>query len=131
MSLTIEHAEDLPRRPGAPAHFTGTTWSQLVASAPDGSVNVYRVTFERGARTFWHVHSGEQVLYFLEGRGRVQVRGEPPVDAVAGDVVRIPPQTEHWHGAHLDEAQRMRHLAITFGTVTWLEPVAEEEYRAS
>jgi quercetin dioxygenase-like cupin family protein len=71
------------------------------------------VTFEQGARTFWHVHRGEHVLYFLEGHGRVQLRGEPAVDAVTGDVVHISPGTEHWHGAHPDEAHRMRHLAVT------------------
>src|ERR671932_279131 len=109
MSLTIEHVDDLPRHPGAPTSFTGTTSYQTVAAAEAGPVQVIRVTFEQGARTFWHVHSGEQVL------------GERAVDAVTGDVVHIPPGTEHWHGAHPDEAHRMRHLAVTFGAVTWLE----------
>jgi quercetin dioxygenase-like cupin family protein len=91
------------------------------------------VTFEKGARTFWHVHSGEQVLYFLKGRGRVRARGAQgsrPLDAVEGDVVHIPAGTEHWHGAHPEEEHTMQHLAITFGKSTWLEPVSEEQYRA-
>ena len=83
-----------------------------------------------GARTFWHVHSGAQVLYFLEGHGRVQLRGERAVDAVAGDVVHIPPATEHWHAAHPVRFTWMRHLAVTFGAVIWLDPVAEDAYRA-
>ncbi len=127
MNLTIENVDNLPKQPGAPTSFTGTAYFQTVAAAGDGSVTVSRVTFERGARTFWHVHAGEQVLYFLEGHGRVQVRGERAVDAVPGDVVHTPPKTEHWHGAHPDEADRMRHLAIYFGAVTWLEPVTEVE----
>ena len=131
MSLTIEHADDLPRNVGGPTSFTGTSYYERVAAAADGSVGIARVTFERGARTFWHVHTAEQVLYFLEGRGRVQMRGERAVDAVVGDVVHIPPGTEHWHGAHPDEARRMRHLSISFGAVTWLDPVAEDAYRAS
>jgi quercetin dioxygenase-like cupin family protein len=130
MSLTIEHIDDLPRQCGAPTSFTGTTAYQTVAAAEEGPVQVTRVTFEQGARTFWHVHSGEQVLYFLEGRGRVHLRGERAVDAVAGDVVHIRPRTEHGHGAHPDEVHRMRHLAVTCGAVTWLEPVAEDTYRA-
>jgi 4-carboxymuconolactone decarboxylase len=130
MSLTIEHVEDLPRNTGAPTSFTGTSYFQKVAAAPDGSLSIARVTFERGARTFWHTHTGEQVLYFLEGRGRVQIRGERAVDAVVGDVVHIPPLVEHWHGAHPDEAQRMRHIANSFGAVTWLDPVSENDYRA-
>jgi aryl-alcohol dehydrogenase-like predicted oxidoreductase len=60
-----------------------------------------------------------------------RVRGARAVDAVVGDVVHIRPMAEHWHGAHPDEAERMRHLAISLGAVTWLGPVAEDEYRAN
>lgn len=127
---TSEHIDDLPPQPGAPTSFTGTTAYQTVAAAEDGPAKVTHVTFEPGARTFWHVHNGEQVLYFLQGHGRVQLRGERAVAPGAGDVVRIPPRTEHWHGARPDEAHRMRHLAVTFGAVTWLDPVAEDAYRA-
>jgi len=130
MSLTIDHIEELPKNAGKPGNFTGAVYHQRVAAAPDGSMSAARVTFARGARTFWHTHAGGQVLYFLEGRGRVQVRGEGAVDAVAGDVVRIPPMAEHWHGAHPAEAQQMRHMAMSFGAVTWLDAVAEEAYRA-
>jgi quercetin dioxygenase-like cupin family protein len=130
MSLQFEHADDIPRQQGAPDNFTGTAYFQPVATNEPNQLLVGRVTFERGARTFWHVHSGEQVLYFLQGRGRVQVRGSRALDAVAGDVAHIPAGTEHWHGAHHEEEHAMQHLAITFGTPTWLEPVSEEEYRA-
>ncbi len=129
MTLQHDNIENLPGRTGEPTSFTGQTRVQFLASGQQESVGVARVTFERGARTFWHVHSGEQVLYFLEGRGRVQVRGEEPVDASEGDVVRIPAGVEHWHGAHPEEEHRMRHLAITFGSVTWLDPVSDEDYQ--
>ncbi|HUS17289.1 MAG TPA: cupin domain-containing protein [Chloroflexia bacterium] len=65
----------------------------------------------------------------MEGYGRVQVRGDCPLDATPGDVARIPAGTEHWHGAHPDEPQAMIHLAITFGAPTWRGPVSDEEYR--
>ena len=74
-----------------------------------------------GVGVTWRTHS--------PGRGRVQVRGERPVDATPGNVARIPPGAEHWHGAHPDEPRAMTHLAITFGAPTWLEPVSDEEYR--
>ncbi len=130
MNLTIARIEDLPKNHGAPTNFSGAVAYESIAAAENVPVRVARVNFAQGARTFWHVHTGEQVLYFLEGRGRVQVRGQPPVDAVVGDVVHIPPGAEHWHGAHPEEVQRMRHLAVSCGAVTWLEPVAEDEYRA-
>jgi quercetin dioxygenase-like cupin family protein len=129
MSLQFEHGDDIPRRQGAPDNFTGTTYFQPLVTSEDPRLLVGRVTFEKGARTFWHVHSGEQALYFLQGRGRVQVRGSRASDAVEGDVAHIPPGAEHWHGAHPEEEHAMRHLAITFGETTWLEPVSEEQYR--
>lgn len=128
----FKHADDIPQQQGSSENFTGTTYIQPIASAEKGPSLVARVNFEQSSRTFWHVHSGEQVLYFLEGRGRVQLRGQKVIDASPGDVVHIPPLTEHWHGAHPNEKNRMRHLAITYGTVTWLEleSVTEDEYQA-
>jgi quercetin dioxygenase-like cupin family protein len=129
MSLIFEHTTDLPARQGSSDNFTGNVQVRMVASG-DGPMGVGRVTFTPGAHTYWHKHSGEQTLYFLEGHGRVRVRGEAAADAQPGDVVHIPPNTEHCHGAHPDEPQAMTHLAITFGTTTWLEPVDDEEYRS-
>src|SRR6476660_4547332 len=103
MSFSFEHADDIPRQQGSPDNFTGTAHFQPVAASEDGQLRVARVTFEKGARTFWHTHAGEQVLYFLEGHGRVQVRGSKAVDAIEGDVAHIPAKTEHWHGTHHDE----------------------------
>lgn len=130
MSLQFEHIADVPRHQGSPDNFTGAAYFQPVATNEACQLGANRVTFPKGARTFWHIHTGEQVLYFLQGHGRVQERGSHPLDATEGDVVHIPAGTEHWHGAHPEEEHAMQHLAITFGQVTWLEPVSEEEYRA-
>ncbi len=47
-----------------------------------------------------------------------------------GDVVNIPENTEHWHGA--SATNKMVHIAITNYKddvqVTWLQPVSDEEY---
>ena len=129
MSISFEHAEDLPARQGSPDNFTGTVHVRMVAQGQGEPMGVGRVTFGRGGRTHWHTHSGEQVLYFLEGQGRVRSRGEQPVDAAPGDITRIPAGAEHWHGAHPDEPHAMTHLSITSGTTTWLEPVSDEDYR--
>ncbi len=121
---------DLPSSQGTPDNFTGTVVIQPLSSANNGPTLVARVTFQKGAHTVWHTHGGEQVLYFLEGKGRVAIDGQGVLDAKSGDIVRIPPNTRHWHGAHPDEANHMSHLAITNGGVTWLEPVSEEVYIA-
>ena len=130
MSLTFEHADDLPRQQGEPGNFTGSVYFQSVATNEACQLSTNRVTFAKGARTFWHVHSGEQVLYFLKGRGRVQIRGIRALDATEGDVAHIPAGTEHWHGAHHEEEHVMQHLAIAFGMPTWLEAVTEDDYHA-
>jgi cupin superfamily acireductone dioxygenase involved in methionine salvage len=48
-----------------------------------------------------------------------------------GDVVNIPENVEHWHGA--SSGKSMSHIAITNYKddvqVTWLQPVSDEEYR--
>jgi quercetin dioxygenase-like cupin family protein len=129
MSISYEHAQDLPAQQGSADNFTGSVQVRRVAVSQEGPAGVGRVTFGRGGRTHWHTHSGEQTLYFLEGQGRVRQRGERAVDAGPGDVARIPAGSEHWHGAHPDEQHEMTHLSITFGTTTWLEPVSDEDYQ--
>jgi quercetin dioxygenase-like cupin family protein len=129
MSLSLEHSEDLPAQQGSADNFTGGVQVRMVAAGKGEPMGVGRVTFAHGGRTHWHTHTGEQTLYFLEGRGRAQARGERAVDAAPGDIARIPAGAEHWHGAHPDEPQSMTHLSITIGTTTWLGPVSDEEYR--
>lgn len=124
-----KNINDIPQQQGSPANFTGTTVIQSIATQENGPTTVSRVTFEKGAHTFWHTHGGEQVLYFLGGKGRVTIEGQGIVDAGPGDIVTIPPDTRHWHGAHPDEPSRMHHLAITNKGITWLEAVPEEDYK--
>ena len=120
-------------QPGAASNFTGTVRVELVfqAIAP-GRATGSDVTFEAGARTAWHVHPAGQTLIVTAGVGRVQQWGTPVDEIRPGDVVRIPPNVKHWHGASPDAA--MSHLAITEAldgrTVEWLEPVTDSQYRA-
>jgi len=93
-------------------------------------VVVFLVEFQPSGRTNWHVHSGPQVLLVVEGRGLVQKWGEPARIIVAGDAVTIEPNEKHWHGASPDSV--MSHFAVNLNfTTQWLEPVADDQYRAS
>jgi quercetin dioxygenase-like cupin family protein len=129
MDNQVTNINNIPQQQGASDNFTGRVYIQPVAANEDKSMTVGRVTFKKGAHTFWHKHGGEQVLYFLEGKGRVQIEGQEIVNATPGDIIHIPPNTRHWHGAHPDESNHMRHLAITNNGVTWLEEVPEDEYK--
>ena len=89
------------------------------------------VTFEPGCRNNWHIHhKGGQILLCTAGRGYYQEWGKEPQELHPGDVVNIPPEVKHWHGAAPDSW--FAHLAIEVpaegASNEWLEPVTDEEY---
>ena len=92
------------------------------------------VTFEPGCRNNWHIHhatkGGGQMLVCVAGKGWYQEEGKPAVQMLPGDVIHIPANVKHWHGAAADSW--FAHLAFEApGENTsneWLEPVTDEEY---
>lgn len=113
-------------------YFTGTTYLNMLSSKDDTwNASIGNVTFEPGARTNWHKHSGGQILLVLNGNGRYQERGKPIQNLQKGDVVRIAPNVEHWHGAAPDSW--FVHISVETNlpnnTTTWLEPVSNAEYK--
>jgi quercetin dioxygenase-like cupin family protein len=117
----------------SPDYFTGTVWVKSLVSADDAfHTQVANVVFEPGARNHWHTHPGGQILIATAGRGYYQEKGKPIQLLHPGDVVRILPDVEHWHGAAPDS--EFTHLAINTntqkGVVEWLEPVTDEEYNS-
>ena len=111
-----------------PRTFSGSARTARVAADDAATpVHVYRVEFDSGARTNWHVHSGPQWLLIVEGRIRVQTAGGSIVDLDAGDAVVFAPGERHWHGAV--PGGRGVHLAVNVNLTTeWLEPVSDAEY---
>jgi len=110
-----------PAGPVDPAHFVLPGTMQRVLGADDGeSVRLYRVSFEEGARTYWHRHDATQLLFGLSGRCVVVDREGVELTVEPGDVVVIDEGEEHWHGAA--PGGPGEHLAINLGEVTtWLE----------
>ena len=98
--MKIFRGDETPSQLADSNTFVGEAQIKRLASADDGvPVVVYRVEFEDGGRTNWHVHSGAQWLMILDGRVRIQRWGEPPHEVGAGDAVVIAPGEKHWHGA--------------------------------
>ncbi len=64
------------------------------------------------------------------GRGYYQEWGKPAQELRAGDVVNIPPEVKHWHGAAPDSW--FAHLAVKVpaeeASNEWLEKVDDESY---
>ena len=109
-------------------YFVGQSYLNMLTTT---GVAIGNVTFEPGCRNNWHIHhKGGQILLVTGGRGWYQEWGKEAQELHAGDVVNIPPEVKHWHGAAPDEW--FSHLAIEVpGEETlneWCEPVADNIY---
>lgn len=118
---------------GPADYFRGEAAVKMLINRDEtNSYGIGNVVFEPGARNSWHTHPAGQILLITEGFGYYQERGMSPRILRKGDVISIPSNVEHWHGAA--DTSRLVHLAITNisngDMVTWLEPVSDEDYRA-
>ena len=109
-------------------YFIGKSYLKPLTSK---SLNIANVTFEPGCRNNWHIHhKGGQILLCTDGEGWYQEWGEKPRKLHPGDVVDIPSEVKHWHGATKDSW--FTHIAIAVpvegATNEWLEPVDDEQY---
>ena len=113
----------------SPANFTGRVWrTGFIDALDDHSVAGLRMSYEPGARSFWHVHDQEQVIVAVFGTGIVSWEGlDAPELLEAGDWWHVTPGVPHWHGATAHNP--FAHLAVTAGGGThWLHEVTEADY---
>lgn len=114
-------------------NFTGkASLISMFRASPPMQANGAYVSFEPGARTYWHEHPTGQSLVILEGEGWIGEEGKPKTVVRAGDTVVCPPGVKHWHGA--TDKSPMKHFAISElrpdkKTAIWYGPVSEEEYK--
>lgn len=112
------------------ANFTGNAWlNSLIDSDSLNQNSVGSVTFESGARTYWHSHPAGQIILALKGVGYYKEEGKPVVILHKGDVVKCPHNIPHWHGASPDS--EFVQVAITGrenGSTVWHEAVTDEAY---
>ncbi len=114
-------------------YFTGNSYLKPLTD-PQKTVFMANVTFEPGCRNNWHIHhaksGGGQILLCTDGRGWYAEEGKEPRELHPGDVVTIPANVKHWHGAAKDSW--FSHIAVECpGEETgneWCEPVSDEEY---
>ncbi|MCM1373324.1 MAG: cupin domain-containing protein, partial [Bacteroides sp.] len=82
----------------------------------------------------WHIHhatkGGGQLLVCVAGEGWYQEEGKPAVKMRPGDVVNIPANVKHWHGATKDHwfAHLVMEVPGESLSNEWLEPVDDEQY---
>jgi quercetin dioxygenase-like cupin family protein len=130
---TMQYNTVFPKGDQGPKEiFTKTTWVNMLHTDSDGvfDTQVYDVIFEPAARTYWHSHPGGQILLVTDGTGYYQEKGKPARLLNPGDVVPIPPDVVHWHGAAPES--HFVHVGMStkvhLGPAAWFGPVTDEEY---
>ncbi|WP_374462993.1 cupin domain-containing protein [Chryseobacterium sp.] len=113
-------------------NFVGNAYLQVLTERDKNNDYVIgSVTFDPGARNNWHSHPKGQVLLVTEGEGIYQERGKPARRIKKGNIVKIPENTEHWHGATMEN--KLVHIAVTSyegdSNSSWFEPVNENDYK--
>ncbi len=110
-------------------YFVGNSY---LAPLNSDYLGISNVTFEPGCRNNWHVHhDGSQILICVGGEGWYQEWDKPAQRLKPGDIVAIPPEVKHWHGA--TKGSWFQHLATHVQTGDnpsneWLEPVTDDVY---
>jgi quercetin dioxygenase-like cupin family protein len=118
---------------GPATNFTGNAYNfGLVANDSIYNTLVGNVYFEKSARSNWHIHPSGQILIVLDGEGYHQLEGQPRQTMKKGEVIKVPANTRHWHGATENTALTQMYILpkTENGFVTWMEPVTDEQYKS-
>ncbi|UCH23658.1 MAG: cupin domain-containing protein [Deltaproteobacteria bacterium] len=99
--MKIVKTSQVIKKPFEKSIFTGSdvTIQELLADSQEYRINI--VNFGKGVRNKFHTHSTEQVLIITAGKGIVATEKEERV-VTEGDIVLIPAEEKHWHGATQD-----------------------------
>jgi 4-carboxymuconolactone decarboxylase len=121
--MKVHRPSEIPPQPVNAPLFTGGPVTRQTLITPEASkdFNLGIVNFSPGARNKMHTHSSDQVLFVTAGKGIIATETEQQV-IIPGDVVHIPSEEKHWHGATPDSA--FSHIALTAkgSTTTQVEP---------
>ena len=113
-------------------YFIGNSYLKPLAKTEN--IFIANVTFEPKCRNNWHIHKatkgGGQILICVEGEGWYQEEGKEAQSLKPGDVITIPANVKHWHGATANSW--FSHIAVEVpGEDTkneWCGKVTDEEY---
>ncbi|MBN3851802.1 cupin domain-containing protein [Paraburkholderia sp. Ac-20340] len=130
--IEIRNAAEVAVVAGKPDNFTGNAGVRPLLPPNDSTrASVGLVDFAPGARTTWHSHPAGQLLIVTAGMGWIQEANKERRVIESGDVVWIPADVKHWHGA--TDTTAMSHVALTYWAdgknVDWLEAVSDAQYR--
>src|SRR5438034_10232305 len=117
--MKVHRPSEIPAQPVNAPLFTGGPVTRQTLLTPEASnnFNLGVVNFAPGARNKMHTHSSDQVLFVTAGEGIIATETHQEVIRV-GDVVHIPAEEKHWHGAKPHAACRPIALTATGSTTT-------------
>ena len=110
---------------GQTSNFMGGTPGAVDAT----KIRTTRLKFPKGSRSNWHSHATGQLLMVQEGRALTQDRGGQVREIGPNQPWWTPGGVEHWHGAAQDVD--LVQLTVYEGAVKWLEPVTDQQYKAT
>lgn len=96
----------------------GVTRQVLFPDSKENNINV--VNFGKGVRNKFHSHSTEQILIVTSGKGVIATETEEQVIS-SGDIVLIPANEKHWHGATKDSEFSHIYISRLDSKLTQLE----------
>ena len=100
--------------------FTGQVVQKTIVNQESKDFRMFYVQFLKGARTFVHSHSSDQILIGMEGKGLLVFlekndsgyqQKDEPIFLQKGDTVVVPKGIFHYHGSN-DKTETFGHIAI-------------------
>ena len=109
--MKIMKIADIPEVPRSGGIFTDTVYAKTFVGPETGAkdLSVSIVSFPKGVRNTFHIHTSDQCLWVLSGRGIIADEKQEVV-VTEGTVAFIPAGERHWHGATKDSA--FSHISI-------------------
>jgi len=110
--MKVLKPDEIPAESANSPLFTGgpVTRQPLLTPEMSNNFNLGVVNFSTGARNKMHIHSSDQVLFVTAGKGIIATETYQETITI-GDVVHIPAEEKHWHGATPDSS--FSHIALT------------------
>jgi quercetin dioxygenase-like cupin family protein len=118
--MKVVKISDVAKEPYVHPLFTGKDVKRQVLMPESNEYDTNIGNFGKGVRNKFHAHTSEQILIVIAGRGIVATEAEEKV-VTEGDVILIPANEKHWHGAVKDSEFSHIYVMRTGTELTQLE----------
>jgi len=99
--MKVVRISEVSKEPYVHPLFTGNDVTRQVLMPESNENDINIVSFGKGVRNKFHTHDKEQILIVIAGKGIVATEAEEKI-VTEGDVILIPANEKHWHGAVKD-----------------------------